>query len=365
MRCPKCGHDQVSESECEVCGIIFEKYYKAKEKIEESNQLNHPAPASKLPGKKSISQSYLFIAIGVTIILCASVFWMVIKKNESKNPDKIHETAGTDMFSGITKQLYDYKTPKNDIEKWQMATVYIETPFGTGSGFFINDKCDIITNKHVVKYDEEKINEVRYQVELLEKMIERDESALEEAESMMSELNSEELIRDMSSRMGAAQKKVDQMKEQYEKLSAILDQIEFDPNSNEYTIYLIDESKHVVTNVRFSETYDLALLKFDQDNCPCLNPGDTQNLETGQHVYAIGSPSGLAYTVTSGIISGDRLYGDVRYLQTDAPINPGSSGGPLIGDNGKVLGINTMILEETEGIGFAIPIETALEEFGL
>jgi hypothetical protein len=196
-------------------------------------------------------------------------------------------------------------------------------------------------------------------------MIERNESALEKARVMMSQLDNPELIEDMYTRIEEGEKKVEQMKEQYDKLSSAIEKIEFDSDSNEYIIYLIDDSKHVVTDVQFSEAYDLALLRLDQDDCPCLTPGDTRNLEPGQHVYTIGNPHGLSYTVTSGIISGDRMYEDTRYLQTDAPINPGNSGGPLIDDNGNVLGINTMILEDAIGIGFAIPIETALEEFGL
>lgn len=364
MQCPKCGHDQVSDTECEACGIIFEKYYKAKEKREEANKPSHSSPTAKSSGIQLTTQSYRFIGIGVIIILCAFVFRMVINKPGSNIPDKIPATAA-DKTSGIKKQLYDFRNPTNDIEKWQMATVFIETPFGTGSGFFINEECDIITNKHVVKYDEQKIKDVEYQVELLEELIERNESEIEKARSMSSRLNSSELIMDMDARIQAAEEKLEEMKAQYEKLSETLKKIEFDPFFNEYVVYLIDESKHVVTDVQFSETYDLALLKLDRDNCPCLNPGDTQYLKPGRHVYTIGNPHGLSYTVTSGIISGDRLYENVRYIQTDAPINPGNSGGPLIGDNGNVLGINTMTLEEADGIGFAIPIETALEEFGL
>ncbi len=83
-------------------------------------------------------------------------------------------------------------------------------------------------------------------------------------------------------------------------------------------------------------------------------------------MYTIGSPVGLRQTVTAGIFSGYRKRedNDQVYLQTDAAINPGNSGGPLIDEFGFVYGVNTMILRNTEGIGFAIPIETVFEEFG-
>jgi S1-C subfamily serine protease len=83
----------------------------------------------------------------------------------------------------------------------------------------------------------------------------------------------------------------------------------------------------------------------------------------GDRLYTVGNPSGLAYTVTSGVFSGERGEGGERLLQTDAPINPGNSGGPLITADGQVVGINTSVARGLQGIGFAIPIETAFNEF--
>jgi serine protease Do len=99
------------------------------------------------------------------------------------------------------------------------------------------------------------------------------------------------------------------------------------------------------------------------DHCPHLEPGDSSGLAQGERLYTIGNPSGFAYSVTSGIFSGDRGTGQQRMLQTDAPINPGNSGGPLIRENGQVIGINTLVLRGAQGIGFAIPIEAIYQEF--
>jgi serine protease Do len=105
---------------------------------------------------------------------------------------------------------------------------------------------------------------------------------------------------------------------------------------------------------------DLALLKVDVDQeLPVLEFGDSEELQIGQWVLAIGNPFGLEHTVTAGIVSAKgRVIGAGPYddfIQTDASINPGNSGGPLLNMQGKVVGINTAIVASGQGIGFAIP----------
>lgn len=109
---------------------------------------------------------------------------------------------------------------------------------------------------------------------------------------------------------------------------------------------------------------DLALIKIETDNdLPVAQMGNSDALTVGQWVVAIGSPFGLAHTVTAGIVSAKgRVIGSGPYddfIQTDASINPGNSGGPLINMKGEVVGINTMIIAGGQGIGFAIPINLA------
>lgn len=111
---------------------------------------------------------------------------------------------------------------------------------------------------------------------------------------------------------------------------------------------------------------DLALVKINgaSDLYP-LQMGNSDDLKVGSWVVAVGSPFGLEQTVTAGIISAKgRVIGSGPYddfIQTDASINPGNSGGPLINLNGEVVGVNTAIIAEGKGIGFAIPINMAKE----
>lgn len=117
-----------------------------------------------------------------------------------------------------------------------------------------------------------------------------------------------------------------------------------------------------------SEDLDLAIIKINIKELPEANLGDSDNIKIGTSVYAIGNPVGyeLQRTVTSGIISGTNRIIKVEddttkaylegLIQTDATINQGNSGGPLINKNGEIIGITTLKIEDAEGIGFAIPI---------
>jgi serine protease Do len=109
---------------------------------------------------------------------------------------------------------------------------------------------------------------------------------------------------------------------------------------------------------------DLALIKIKSgESLPVADIGDSEKLRVGDWVIAIGNPFGLEQTVTAGIVSAKgRVIGAGPYdnfIQTDASINPGNSGGPLFNMEGKVIGINTAIVAQGQGIGFAIPINMA------
>ena len=109
---------------------------------------------------------------------------------------------------------------------------------------------------------------------------------------------------------------------------------------------------------------DIALIKIKPDNgLPVAQIGDSEKVRVGEWVIAIGNPFGLDATVTAGIVSAKgRVIGAGPYdnfIQTDASINPGNSGGPLFNMEGKVIGINTAIVAQGQGIGFAIPINMA------
>ncbi|TDR79878.1 DegQ family serine endoprotease [Paludibacterium purpuratum] len=137
------------------------------------------------------------------------------------------------------------------------------------------------------------------------------------------------------------------------------------------TVTLTDKREFPARLIGADERTDVALLKIDGTNLPVVKLGKSSSLQVGQWVLAIGSPFGLDNSVTSGIVSalGRQLPDDgyVPFIQTDAAVNPGNSGGPLFNMNGEVVGINSQILSRSGGfmgISLAIPIDVALDVAG-
>ena len=133
------------------------------------------------------------------------------------------------------------------------------------------------------------------------------------------------------------------------------------------TVILTNRKEYTARIVGRDQTSDLALLKIEGSNLPYVNFGDSTRARVGDWVLAVGNPYGLGGTVTAGIISalhrgitGTGAYD--RYIQTDASINMGNSGGPMFDLNGNVIGINSALISPTGasvGIGLAIPAELA------
>jgi len=133
-------------------------------------------------------------------------------------------------------------------------------------------------------------------------------------------------------------------------------------------VKLSNKRSYKATVVGTDKVHDLALLKIDAPDLQPVILADSSQIAVGEKVYAIGNPFGLSGTMTQGIISSIRSIRSTDgapiedAIQTDAAINPGNSGGPLLNSRGEVIGINTMILSNSDqnaGIGFAIPINTA------
>src|SRR5215468_5534214 len=140
-------------------------------------------------------------------------------------------------------------------------------------------------------------------------------------------------------------------------------------NARQLEVTTSDKKKYKAQVVGADPAHDLAVIQIPVKTVPRAEIGDSKSLVVGQKVFAIGNPFGLNGTMTRGIISSIRSVRGPRgfideAIQTDAAINPGNSGGPLLNSRGEVIGINTMIagspgINQSAGIGFAIPVNTA------
>ena len=129
-----------------------------------------------------------------------------------------------------------------------------------------------------------------------------------------------------------------------------------DPDNVEVWSY--DGEKHQAQVVGMDKRQDIAVLVTPGTQFPVLQVADSATMDTGDDVYAIGAPKSMAYTLTKGVISAkERVIGGQTYIQTDAPINEGNSGGPLLDASGRVLGMNTMKMDDSEGLGLAVRME--------
>lgn len=376
MQCPKCNHIQNDEAQCESCGIFFAKYtayIQSKETI----------ASSKIPTKQQQKPEGLRnIAVIVACLVIGTVVFLAM--NSESEEGLIDASVGsqndpTDRpeqhLLGLAAKLQASHPPRNSIEFARNATVFIETEWQSlGSGFIIDSDCTVVTNKHVLKFDSNStLKDITRSPEFLKNYMGRRQELLNKLSHLRQQYhfylqqdpNSRELV-EIERQLEEINRALEALPQDMKaKLSQEIEAQEWEANQSSFSVSLIDQTKFRINRVYYSDAHDIAIFSLPEINCPYLPKGSSQDLPQGEKLFTIGSPSGLKYTVTSGIFSGFRenKQNNFHFLQTDAPINPGNSGGPLITELGQVVGINTSILAGTEGIGFAIPIEYVDEEF--
>ncbi len=312
----------------------------------------------------------------------------------TKAPAEVESLAATvkrhNGFEDLEQELWAAFPPKSGVEKASLTTVTINSPTGKGSGFFISDRGHVLTNRHVLEGDPEQITRAESELEAVSKImndraswLSHEEDRLKQArinlekikESAAAVKNREKrrqalaLYDDRLDEYRSWKTRIEQQREEHEKQKEDLryerylfkNRAAMAGAASHFTVIARDGRELHAYLVRASETHDLALLKIDGYHTPRLDPADIEIPGQGSEVYAIGGPAGLRDSVSRGVISG--LEGG--FIKTDAGIYPGNSGGPLVTPEGKAVGVNTfkLLTSKFEGLGFAIPIRTALEEF--
>lgn len=140
-------------------------------------------------------------------------------------------------------------------------------------------------------------------------------------------------------------------------------------NVHSITLTSYEGDKYTASLLGIDEDKDIAVLVIKDASFPYLKMANLSTVKIGDDIYAIGAPKGMAYTLTKGTVSAkERIVENESFIQIDAAINEGNSGGPLLNDAGEVLGMNTMKMTDSEGIGLAIPadrVASTLKELGV
>lgn len=367
MKCPKCGHEQAGTAECESCGIVFAKYQQYLDAMESAEKGSTTPPRMEIRP----SSAGRFLPTVILLVILLSIGWYFFipsKETASPDTDKSADAPRADStlprvgMAGrdLVAQLARSAPAANVIERARNGTVFIKTSWGLGSGFFATEDCKIITNKHVIKLDEKAADKDQKDLQAWQEYLESVRINLErrklDYEQQCRRCTEEEYER----YVGQYEKKLKKLEEQ---ASSASDRLAAARVEEDFIVALSDGTRLDAYLEYASDRHDLALLVLnDSARCPAIKKGGSRNLHQGDKLYTVGSPVGIQHVVTSGIFSGYTAVEGVEMLQTDAAINPGNSGGPLLDRNGRVIGVNTAIATGTQGIGFAIPIETALAE---
>jgi len=245
--------------------------------------------------------------------------------------------------------------PASAVETSSLAVVKVNSPVGSGSGFFVTSDGLILTNRHVVKPPADWARKQEEYLELVKAQLDEMERKLSYPRERYADTRDydrgKRLLRERSLEYRQAKRELEMKRYATQLQSA-------------FEIELKDGTSLSADLVNVSTNHDLALLRLKGYRTPFIKRNRSGGPRQTDSIYAIGSPLGIADTITIGTFTGTRD----GLLVTDARILPGNSGGPMVNQNGEALGVNsfkaTAGKDPTErGFGLAIPIDTAFDEF--
>lgn len=282
--------------------------------------------------------------------------------------------------------------PDSAIAQVTLSVVAIETPMGSGSGFFISDQGHIVTNKHVIRpnsvpnsqQQEQELQKETAYLASLEASLQQEQQELKDYKDkldryaasipgssdktrLLADSDYNSYLRRYTERLSKLEEAQKDFKVRQQKHTKALSEFNWQTSmakvATQFKVFLKDNTKLSAKLLAISKTQDLALLQLTGEKTRPLTFFN-KPLNQGSRVFAVGSPLGIRDSVTSGIIT--RL--DAEFVVTDAQILPGNSGGPLVTEQGEVIGVNTLKFAQNAnaaGFGLAIPIHQIQKEFAV
>lgn len=241
----------------------------------------------------------------------------------------------------LAARLVDRFAPADPVHRATLAVVSIKAQLGQGAGFFVTADGYLLTNRHVVRPEvPEPVAERLASIELTERKLERQAHRYTPQSFAEARRRLREERRELGWRTAAA------------------------AAQQSFELKLKDGETHMAHLVAASQDHDLALLKLDGFLTPSMIPAQVRYPAQGEQVYAIGSPLGMADSLTAGRVT--RVGANA--IVTDIQLLPGNSGGPLVNAQGRLLGVNFAKLTQGgnanyQGFGMAVPIGLAFDAF--
>ena len=311
------------------------------------------------------------------------------KPPQNTQSTEIASDSGSGKSTDLKQELEDRFQPASEVDRAMLAVVTIETAAGSGSGFFVTDDGYIVTNRHVVRpatstsaqdtkaaleTRKQRLDDFKTELDYEEERLQENRKTIDEERKYAESGDATATYRAQYERfVERYQKDMERYEDQVAKYRKLEREYRADKSEFGFTSSLTNFSRKFKVTlksgksinarlVKLSKDHDLALLKLDNYLTPHLASADIRTPQQGTRVYAIGSPLGISDALTTGIVTKSAS----EFLFTDTRILPGNSGGPLIDESGKVLGVNTAIVTGQDlagGLGLAIYAQHIRSEF--
>ncbi len=393
MQCPKCGAIGQEGPECNVCGLVFAKYA-------QHHQQEHQIIYDDVDKPRGLSRHINLILL-LLIVMAGGFYLFGNNDNESTSPTTA--TATTENPPPATEAQEQVIAPETDavaaapipdedaageaveaatattdlrlvmqpsstevsaLEQARVATVFITTPLGNGSGFFASDDCKIVTSRQLVNADIALLAQQRLLLAGLQQQHDKHSADLtRRRDSFYLHCNNDcsdnayqQFMGEMLPQQAAMDSQLEALRSEVERLTAM----------HRIKVTLLDGTEVDAEVAAVSDTYHLALAIIPDAICPALPLTTLDTMQVGDEVYTLDNMNGSRNELQSGKLTGSVDENGFVYIQTSAPINTGNIGGPLLNESGSVIGVNTTRTETVaETPNLAIPANYITEAFAL